>query len=176
MAEPMYEPEKVEIVPDGLHIVWKDGLDSLLPHRHLRGHCGCAECVDESTHVRHVGVDDVPADVTIVLVYEGMGRYVAAAQASPEPDLAALFQEHELNRSGKHVQPAPNSSRTSPRCCPSPLRTWMAWTAPSTPLRRVIPEPSLKRRWSAQLVRYRVRPPRFVSLPSIPCGLRYATI
>ena len=38
----------------------------------------------------------------------------------------------------------------------------MAWTAPSTPLRRVIPEPSLRRRWSAQLVRYRVRPPRFV--------------
>ncbi len=35
-----------------------------------------------------------PADVRIVLGYEGMGRYVAAAQASPEPDLAALFQEH----------------------------------------------------------------------------------
>ena len=33
-------------------------------------------------------------EVTIVLGYEGMGRYVAAAQASPESDLAALFQEH----------------------------------------------------------------------------------
>ena len=35
-----------------------------------------------------------PVEVTIVLGYEGMERYVAAAQASPEPDLAALFQEH----------------------------------------------------------------------------------
>ena len=74
MAEPMYEPAKIEIVPDGLRIVWKDGLDSLLPHRYVRGHCGCAECVDETTHVRHVGVDDVPADVTIEDYLE-IGRY-----------------------------------------------------------------------------------------------------
>ena len=74
MAEPKYEPEKFEIVPDGLHIVWKDGLDSLLPHRYLRGHCGCAECVDEMSRVRHVSVDDVPSDVRIEDYLE-VGRY-----------------------------------------------------------------------------------------------------
>lgn len=74
MAEPKYEPETIEVVPDGLHIVWKDGLESLLPHRYLRGHCGCAQCVDEMTHVRHVGIADVPADVTIEDYLE-VGRY-----------------------------------------------------------------------------------------------------
>lgn len=74
MAEPRYEPEKVEIVPDGLHIVWKDGLDSLLPHRYLRGNCGCAECIDEMSRVRQVNVDDVAADVRVEDYLE-VGRY-----------------------------------------------------------------------------------------------------
>ena len=74
MAEPKYEPAKFEIAPDGLHIVWKDGLDSLLPHRYLRGNCGCAECVNETTRVRQVRVDDVPADVRIEDYLE-VGRY-----------------------------------------------------------------------------------------------------
>ncbi len=74
MAEPRYEPEKVEIVPDGLHIVWKDGLDSLLPHRYLRGNCGCAECIDEMSRVRQVNVDNVAADVRIEDYLE-VGRY-----------------------------------------------------------------------------------------------------
>ena len=74
MAEPKYEPAEVEIVPDGLHIVWKDGLDSLLPHRYLRGHCGCAECVDEMTHMRRVGLDEVPSDVRVEDYLE-VGRY-----------------------------------------------------------------------------------------------------
>ncbi len=74
MAEPMYEPAKIEIVADGLHIVWKDGLESLLPHRYLRGHCGCAQCVDEITHMRKVSVDDVDLDVTIEDTMD-VGRY-----------------------------------------------------------------------------------------------------
>ena len=74
MAEPRYEPALIEVVPDGLHIVWKDGLESLLPHRYLRGHCGCAQCVDEMTHVRHVGIEDVPSDLTIEDFLE-VGRY-----------------------------------------------------------------------------------------------------
>ena len=74
MAEPKYEPAKFEIAPDGLHIVWKDGLDSLLPHRYLRGNCGCAECVNETTRVRQVSVDDVPADIRIEDYLE-VGRY-----------------------------------------------------------------------------------------------------
>ena len=65
MASPEFEPRKLEIVDDGLHIVWGDGVESLLPHRYVRGNCGCAQCVDEITHMRHVGVDDVPSDIKI---------------------------------------------------------------------------------------------------------------
>ena len=74
MAEEQYEPRQIDIAPDGLHIVWKDGVETLLPHRYLRGHCGCAQCVDEITHTRRVGVDDVPSDVTIE-EYMEIGRY-----------------------------------------------------------------------------------------------------
>lgn len=74
MAEDQYEPQSLEIAPDGLRIVWKDGVESLLPHRYLRGHCGCAQCVDEMTRVRRVGAADVPSDVTVEDYIE-MGRY-----------------------------------------------------------------------------------------------------
>ncbi len=74
MADPAIEPKTFEIVADGLFIVWKDGLESLLPHRYLRGHCGCAQCVDEVTHQRKTGVDDVPSDVTAEDLME-VGRY-----------------------------------------------------------------------------------------------------
>ncbi len=74
MAEDKYEPGAIDITPDGLHIVWKDGGESLLPHRYLRGHCGCAQCVDEITHVRRTGVDDVSSDVTVE-AYMEVGRY-----------------------------------------------------------------------------------------------------
>ena len=74
MVESGELPQKIEIVPDGLHIVWKDGLESLLPHRYVRGNCGCAQCVDEMTHVRHTGVNDVPSDIQIV-EYMDVGRY-----------------------------------------------------------------------------------------------------
>ena len=74
MADDANEPKTLEIVPDGLHIVWKDGLQSLLPHRYVRGNCGCAQCVDEMTHVRKVSIDDVPSDVEIVDTMP-VGRY-----------------------------------------------------------------------------------------------------
>lgn len=68
------QPEHIEIVPDGLFIRWGDGLETLMPHRYVRGNCGCAQCVDEITHVRHTGVDEVPSDVTIE-DYFPTGRY-----------------------------------------------------------------------------------------------------
>ena len=74
MAEEQYEPRSIDLTPDGLHIVWKDGVESLLPHRYLRGHCRCAQCVDEISHERRVGVDDVPSDITIE-DYMEVGRY-----------------------------------------------------------------------------------------------------
>jgi DUF971 family protein len=70
-------PVTLEIAPDGLHIVWRDGFETLLPHRYLRGHCGCAECVDELSHERRVSVEDVASDVEIVDTMD-VGRYAVA--------------------------------------------------------------------------------------------------
>ena len=74
MAEPSVEPTTIASAPEGLHIVWGDGLESLLPHRYLRGNCGCAQCLDEITHQRKIGVDNVPSDVTVE-EYMEIGRY-----------------------------------------------------------------------------------------------------
>ena len=74
MAEQRYEPKTIDLAPDGLHIVWEDDVETLLPPRYVRGHCGCAQCVDEITRVRQVSVDDVPSDVKIEDFME-VGRY-----------------------------------------------------------------------------------------------------
>ena len=74
MADPMYEPQRIQGLPEGLEVLWKDGHRTVLPHRFLRGHCGCAQCIDEITHNRRVGVDDVPADVRIEDTLE-VGHY-----------------------------------------------------------------------------------------------------
>jgi DUF971 family protein len=65
MAEVMYEPRHIELLEDGLEIIWGDGHRSSFPHRYLRGHCGCAQCVDEMTQQRKVGIEDVPADIQV---------------------------------------------------------------------------------------------------------------
>ena len=65
MAERPYRPTMVRILPDGLEVAWDDGHRSLLPHRLLRGHCGCAHCVDELTHQRRVSTEDVDPDVRV---------------------------------------------------------------------------------------------------------------
>ena len=31
MAEERYEPRHIDVAPDGLHVVWKDGVETLLP-------------------------------------------------------------------------------------------------------------------------------------------------
>lgn len=74
MTQADSRPTKLEILPDGLHIVWPDGFETLMPHRYVRGNCSCAQCVDEITHERRTGVDDVPSDVEIV-EYMDVGRY-----------------------------------------------------------------------------------------------------
>ncbi len=74
MADPMYEPRSIETVPEGLEVLWGDGHRTLLRSRYLRGHCGCAQCVDEMTHQRHVSVEDVDADVRVEEFIE-VGRY-----------------------------------------------------------------------------------------------------
>ena len=50
---------------DGLEVTWADGGRSLLAHRLLRGHCGCAHCVDELTHERRVNTEDIDSDVRV---------------------------------------------------------------------------------------------------------------
>ena len=63
MAEPSYDPSTIQILDDGLEVVWKDNERTVLPHRFLRGRCGCAHCVDEWSHERRVGVNDVDPNV-----------------------------------------------------------------------------------------------------------------
>jgi DUF971 family protein len=65
MADPMYEPKSIQILGEGLALLWKDGHRTLLEHRYLRGRCGCAQCVDEMTHERLVAVQDVGPDVRV---------------------------------------------------------------------------------------------------------------
>ena len=65
MADAMYEPKSIQVLGEGLEVLWKDGHRTVLPHRYLRGHCGCAQCVDETTHQRRVGVIDVDPDITV---------------------------------------------------------------------------------------------------------------
>ena len=65
MADPMYEPKTIQVLEDGLEVLWQDGHRTLLAHRYLRGHCGCAQCVDEMTRRRRVGVENVPADIQV---------------------------------------------------------------------------------------------------------------
>ena len=74
MAEERYEPRSINVQEEGMRILWRDGQQFLLPHRVLRGNCGCAQCVDEMTHIRQVSVDDVPEDIRVEDVLE-VGNY-----------------------------------------------------------------------------------------------------
>lgn len=74
MAEQRYEPRSINVQEEGMRILWRDGQHFLLPHRVLRGNCGCAQCVDEMTHIRQVSVDDVPHDIRVEDVLE-IGNY-----------------------------------------------------------------------------------------------------
>ena len=74
MAQERYEPRSINVQEEGMHILWRDGQQFLLPHRVLRGNCGCAQCVDEMTHIRQVSVDDVPESIRVEDVLE-VGNY-----------------------------------------------------------------------------------------------------
>lgn len=97
-------PAKLEIAPDGLYIEWRDGFQTLLPHRYVRGNCSCAQCVDEMTQVRQTTVDDVPNDVEIV-EYMEVGRYAVGLLFSdlhdsgifPFKRLRALAEGHNTD-------------------------------------------------------------------------------
>lgn len=48
---------------DHLRVEWSDGHVSLYSFQYLRGHCPCAECVDEITGARQVFPEHIPAGI-----------------------------------------------------------------------------------------------------------------
>ena len=77
LADPMYEPHSIHVLDGALQVVWKDGHDTHLRPRYLRGNCGCAHCVDEITHRRRTGVQDVEETVRVEDVLR-VGNYALA--------------------------------------------------------------------------------------------------
>ncbi|MBM3940257.1 MAG: DUF971 domain-containing protein [SAR202 cluster bacterium] len=78
MADPMFEPRKMQVLTDGaLEVTWADGHVSRLPARLLRGNCGCAQCVDEISHRRYFGVEQADPHIRIEDSMP-IGRYAAA--------------------------------------------------------------------------------------------------
>ena len=60
------ELEKAEIGEQGIRIGWKDGHQSVYPHRFLRLRCPCAHCIDEWTRAPRLDPETVPQDVRAV--------------------------------------------------------------------------------------------------------------
>ncbi len=103
MTQTDSRPAKLEIAPDGLHIVWRDGFETLLPHRYVRGNCSCAQCVDEMTQVRQTSVDDVPSDIEIV-EYVDVGRYAVGLLFSDLHD-SGIFPFKRLRALAEGLDP-----------------------------------------------------------------------
>ena len=74
MADKRFEPDSIEISEGGLLVLWKDQHSTQIGPVILRGTCGCAHCVDELTHQRRVGPNDVDQDIMVEDFLE-IGRY-----------------------------------------------------------------------------------------------------
>ena len=64
----MARPTKIDVHPDAFFIAWDDGAECTYPNRYLRGNCGCAECVSETTGQRMVDESMVAPNVQAVQV------------------------------------------------------------------------------------------------------------
>jgi DUF971 family protein len=68
-------PTDLGFEDDGtLHVRWNDGKESRFAAKFLRGHCPCAECVEEWSGKRMVGEAQVADDVKPRGMHE-VGRY-----------------------------------------------------------------------------------------------------
>ena len=72
MEQPL--PKTVDLLPDGIHILWDDGHQGYHEHRYLRSQCGCALCVGETTGQRIVLLGDIPSD-TVAMDWMPIGNY-----------------------------------------------------------------------------------------------------
>lgn len=57
-----------------LEISWDDGHESIYTNKYLRGHCGCAVCVEEMTGRRIISENDIQQDIQ-ALDWIQVGRY-----------------------------------------------------------------------------------------------------
>ena len=94
MAEPKYEPRSINVQEEGMYVLWQDGKQFLLAHKILRGNCNCASCVDEMTHVRHVGVEDVADNIKVEDILE-IGNYAVGILFSDLHDTGIFPFKHK---------------------------------------------------------------------------------
>jgi ATP-binding protein involved in chromosome partitioning len=75
MSGPALRPTRIVPFPNGeIAIAWENGEESYLAARELRLACSCARCVDETTGVKRLRDDEVPADVRPVALHP-VGNY-----------------------------------------------------------------------------------------------------
>ena len=82
------EPRPTDLAFDdggALLVRWDDGRESRFEPRWLRGHCPCAECVEEWSGKRTVGVSEVAQDVKPRGMHQ-VGRYAMQIQWSDGHD------------------------------------------------------------------------------------------
>lgn len=74
MEEANVTAKQIDLIGEGVSIVWSDGQTCVYPYRYLRLQCACAACVEEMSGRPILNVAMVPEDVIAVDFIE-VGRY-----------------------------------------------------------------------------------------------------
>ncbi len=98
---------------DIIGIDWSDGNRSVFPCRWLRGHCPCAECVDEWTGQRRTGEADVPFNVRPVTITP-VGRYALSIHWNDGHDAGIYSYRYLRELSAEYT--AKGASVSKPAC------------------------------------------------------------